>query len=390
MGMVRLAEKRNCTACYACVNACPKGCISMEADACGSLYPTIDSASCVECGRCEKACPCLHEVSRSRPRQVYAAYSRCEETVKHCASGGVATELARLTLEQGGVVYGAAMLENEVCHVRVDAEEQLAVLSGSKYVHSHIKGAYSQIGKDLAEGRGVTVIATPCQIAGLLGYLGEKPDNLLTVDLLCHGVPSLDCFLQGVALETDRPVSSVTFRDESGYCLVGYEGESRVFCTPYRASFWLNGFVEGYLFRENCYSCSYAGETRCGDLTLGDFWGLESGWNVRTGVNMVAVNSDEGAAMWNMLCDRLVFEERSLAEAAKHNHSLTAPVPRPRQYDTFLRLYRTKGGRAAILGAYPHKTLYIRARRALRGHPRLSGFVTAIPVVGKRLKVRWE
>lgn len=379
----------DCCACFACVNACPKGCISMRTDESGSLYPSIDQEACVGCGKCLKSCPAARDVPRHEPLSIYAACNGDDELRGASTSGGVATTIANAIVAAGGVVYGAAMMGLEARHVRVDRPDEISRIQGSKYVHSHIGDACRLVKDDLASGARVAFFGTPCQVAGLVGYLGDVPEHLLLIDILCHGVVAHDCFVEGVRLEHSAigEVANVTFRDGNRYCLKGYDVGGRVlFETPYRASWLLNGFVEGLIFRENCYSCKFAGAKRCGDITLGDFWGLKSGFDTSKGVNFVAINTAKGHECWESIKGVLRYERHALEEAAPFNHPLRKPADKPAGYEKFKAIYALRGGRAALLHAYTSKVLFILLRRMARRNRALYRVVTSVPVVGNKLK----
>lgn len=384
---IEIIDNNKCCACFACTNTCPKMCISMVKKSSGSLYPQIDKNKCIQCGRCIKVCPALQEMPASEPQKVFAAYSRDLSVRGLSTSGGVATEIAKYTIKCGGVVYGAAMIGMEVRHIRVTLLKDIDKIQGSKYVHSHMYDIYKQVEYDLKKNIPIVFIGTPCQIAGVLCYLNYIPDNLILIDILCHGVSSLECFLCGINLETKKAVSSVSFRDGNKYCLKGYDnGGKYIFKTPYRASYWLNGFVEGYIFRENCYSCKYAGKNRCGDITIGDFWGLKNDYDISKGVNLVAINSDKGMELWEKISNSFIFEERKLEEAIPYNHPLRESAHKPVKYDRFCNIYNDKGGIKALIKAYPNKTLYIWLRRIVRKNKKLYRIMTEIPLVGNKLK----
>lgn len=380
-------NKSKCCACFACVNVCPKMCISMTKGSNGALYPQINNNKCIQCGRCIEICPALHEIPACKPKKVFATYSSDLLVRGSSTSGGVATEIAKHTVKCGGVIYGAAMIGMEVRHIRVTSLDEIDKIQGSKYVHSHMYDTYKQIKSDLNKKFSIVFIGTPCQIAGILCYFHYRPENLILVDILCHGVSSLDCFLCGIKLETKKEVSSISFRNGNQYCLKGYDnGRNCIFKTPYRASYWLNGFVEGYIFRENCYSCKYASKDRYGDITIGDFWGLKNDYDINKGVNFVAINSDKGIQLWNKINKSLNFEERELEEAILHNHPLKEPAHKPVNYDKFCKIYNDSGGAKALIKAYPNKTLFIWLRRIVRKNKMLYRIVTEIPLLGKKLR----
>lgn len=378
--------KNKCCACFACVNVCPKKCIVMGKDSSGSLYPHINNSACVFCGKCADVCAAINSISTHEPKTVYAAYSKNRETRKASTSGGVATEIAKYVIRNGGVVYGAAMIGMEVKHIRITSVEEISKIQGSKYVHSHMYGIYRQLQEDVKCGIQVVFIGTPCQVAAITCYLKTIPQNLYLVDILCHGVSSLDCFLNGIKLETKDEISSVSFRDGNKYCLKGYDANGKcVFETPYRASYWMNSFVEGSIFRENCYSCKYSDKKRCGDITLGDFWGLKNGYDIDQGVNFVSINTNAGQDLWNEISVYLNFEKRNIEEAIPYNHSLEKPANRPGNYYKF-KILSQKDGTKALTRAYPKKTVYIKMRRIIWQNKTVYKVVTSIPIIGKKFK----
>ena len=193
--MIEIRNKTMCSGCYACINACQKGCISMKTDGEGFRYPEIDRAACVNCGLCEKACPLLGGADgvRSERKGIksVACYNKEKEALSGSSSGGVAHLLGEYVVEKGGAVFGAVGdMTTTVRHIMAETGKDLKLLQGSKYLQSHIDLNYRLAKTQLENGRLVLFTGTPCQIAGLYGYLGRDYENLITVDLVCHGVPS--------------------------------------------------------------------------------------------------------------------------------------------------------------------------------------------------------
>ena len=189
--MIDFFNKSYCCGCEACVQCCPKRCISMHEDKEGFLYPKVDKEACIDCGLCEKVCPIIHQAEPTEPLSSYIAINPNEEIRLHSSSGGIFTLLAEQVIAEGGVVFGARFDENwDVVHAWTDTIEGLAPFRGSKYVQSRIGNTYKETKDFLQQGRKVLYSGTPCQIAGLKKYLRKEYDNLLTVDFICHGVPS--------------------------------------------------------------------------------------------------------------------------------------------------------------------------------------------------------
>lgn len=280
--MIRIADKSRCCGCEACRNVCPRQCITMRTDSEGFAYPGVDASACVDCGLCETVCPELHPGERRLPVAVYAARNRDESVRSACSSGGVFTRLAEWILDRGGVVFGARFNEKwEVVHDYAGTREDLARFRGSKYVQSRIGDTYRQAERFLKEGRMVLFTGTSCQIAGLKRFLRREYENLLAVDVVCHGVPSprvwsryLDDLTEGMP----ESISSVSFRDKQE----GWRDFSlKVACggQTYRENLrkdpFFRLFLENLTLRPSCHSCPSKGGRSCSDMTLGDFWGIE-------------------------------------------------------------------------------------------------------------------
>ena len=302
-------SKEDCCGCGACLNICPKHAIMMLEDECGFFYPAIDESKCIRCGQCKKVCAFQNENVRNNPIECYAAVSRNPEQAEKSASAGIFAAIATKVIEAGGIVYGAAFDENwNVHHVSAENLDQLCALQGSKYAHSDIGWVYTEVKEQLHSGRQVLFSGTPCQIAGLKWYLCKDYENLLTVDIVCHGVPSsrmLRDYLKTLEYKHGGQVTAFTFRDKSiGW---GINGSAIIDGKKIKiwqsASSYLYYFTRGWIYRENCYKCPYACEHRPADITLGDYWGIEKQhpellgrgeWDESKGISCVIFNTDKG------------------------------------------------------------------------------------------------
>lgn len=220
--IVLFDDKKDCCGCGACMNVCPKNAIRMAEDEVGFVYPEIDQNLCIGCGACKKACGYQMQPMMQKSEAVYAAASNDDNLLRKSASGGAFAVLAENVLKKGGVVYGAALpLESgklEPKHLRIDTVERLPELQGSKYVQSAIGDTYAQAKKDLLDGKSVLFSGTPCQIAGLKQYLKKDYENLLTVDIICHGVPSkrfFQSFMEDYGKKLGGTITEFYFRDKS-------------------------------------------------------------------------------------------------------------------------------------------------------------------------------
>lgn len=336
--MPRLASYNDCTGCMACYNACPKQAVEISDSPDGFLYSAVNADKCVDCGACERACPIVSPLSplgNGHP-QAYAVWHKKDRCFS--SSGGAFSAFARKVIEKDGVVFGAAFDEDlHLRHTEVWDVEGLAALRGSKYVQSEIGETFRKIKKYLQEGREVFFCGTPCQVAGLRGYLGKSYDNLLTADLACHGVPSDGIFqmylkkLKNRLGKAEILIKNYEFRRRDGWGLAPSISTTSN-CRPLYGvdALYMEAFDKGAIFRESCYHCPFARLPRVGDVTLADFWGIgrhgkKFKHNVMKGVSLVLVNTERGYHALSTLVDDTFIEERTLEEALVENHNLTAP-----------------------------------------------------------------
>ena len=333
-----LATKEHCTGCTACASGCPKGCITMETDENGFLYPVIDAERCVACGLCEKICPVVTPLKKvENAPKAYAAYSKDETVRMQSSSGGVFTEIAKAILAAGGVVYGAAYNERfEVIHICVETEADLAKLRGAKYAQSDLRGIFTEVKEKLDKGQHVLFSGTPCQVGGLKAYLRKEYEKLLTVDFVCHSVPSPMAWREYVKCRAQQdnggqlPVSINLRSKQSGWSRYRYSNLFRYSDGTEHAaksgeSLYMKLFVGGYIDRGSCENCAFKGYQRISDLTVGDFWGI---WNIAPemdddkGTSVVLVQSDRGAELMAQIGAQLVLKEVSLEEASRENGAM--------------------------------------------------------------------
>ena len=357
--MIQITDKKDCSGCGACANICPKNCIRMERDEMGFAYPTVDTDVCINCGRCETVCPILNPAKENSPRAVLGAKNRDESVRSTSSSGGTFFELAKATISRGGIVYGCALDENLVArHIGVEAVDGLSALKGSKYVQSDVGTTYREAKKQLIEGREVLYSGTPCQIAGLKNYLGKEYDNLLLVDVLCHGVPSPGVFEDYLGYLADKfgskPVS-VNFRNKEKswkrlYFEVKFENGKRyfTFCGYDR---YMSMFLNNISLRPSCYDCHFTTVNRQGDITLGDFWGIGRKYPERDddkGISLIIVNTEKGEKAYGEIAERMDAFDSDIDTAKAGQLILYASVKKHTRYDEFFRLYEEKGIKEAV------------------------------------------
>ena len=346
---MKIADRKHCTGCGACADACPSTCISMELSEEGFLFPSVDESRCVGCGVCGKVCHVLNPPEKRSPEKAFAAWSADDSVRTSSSSGGVYSVLGEYVLGNGGVISGCRFDDKMVLkHDLCNQPGGTVRFRGSKYVQCYTDGIYRKIKKTLADGRTVLFTATPCQVAGLRTYLGRPYEKLITCDLVCHGIPSQKIFrsyLERHHLSPDPDRSVIAFRDLKGwgdfYIRISERGDVKWRSNDANNEF-IRAFLSGYDYNEACYTCPYACMERTGDLTLADFWGLGKdipfNGDPSKGCSLILVNTEKGRNLLHSVKDKLFLEERTLAEARTGNGQLRNPAPRQPMRDTFYKM----------------------------------------------------
>lgn len=283
-------NKTQCTGCTACFSICPKKAITMEEDSEGFLYPVIDSLKCVECGKCVKICKQQTLLDCTEETEVFIGQNNDDEELKESSSGAIFPAIAQYILDQKGLVCGAAFDSENVCrHFIIDNREDLKKLQGSKYVQSSLGDVFERIEKYLAAGRIVLFSGTPCQVAGLKSYISDmrgtgKDDNLVLVDLLCHGCPSPAVFKKYLSYRQQEDngdkIVKISFRDKAHgwrnfYNTYQYQNGA-AYSVPCGEDLYFRGFLRNAFLRPSCYKCKFKQLERASDITLGDSWSMAS------------------------------------------------------------------------------------------------------------------
>ncbi len=342
-------KKEECCGCGACADVCPRQCIVMRPDGLGAMYSHVDTERCVECGLCEKVCPIpADREAMTRPAEAYAAWSREACVRQRSSSGGAAFQLSRRVIEQGGVVYGCAADGLTIRHVRIDSVSDLHRLQGSKYVQSDTCGIYRRLRDDLRDGKTVLFTGTPCQCAAARGCAPQGKGNLITVELICHGVPSQKMLADHLRpIIKGRKVDQIRFRDGNSYVLrVTADGKEIYagdgFGEP-DTDLYYSAFLNGKTFRPSCYSCPYARPERASDITVGDFWGIADRDKLpaeaRDGLSLIMPLTASGHQLFDDIRHTINIIERPADEAIAGNTQLRHPLPRRLSARLFSMLY---------------------------------------------------
>lgn len=347
-----IKPNKSCTACGACVQKCPKSCIIMKEDINGFLFPYVNTSNCIECRLCNKVCHLNINVFNDVTKIAFACAHKSEEILKKSASGGAFTAIAEKIFSYGGVVYGCAYVTpTDPQHIRIDKQEDLSKLRGSKYVQSTIGNSYKQVQNDLSTGKIVFFTGTPCQIAGLKAFLGKNYDTLITADIICHGVPSVAYFKKYIEWYEKKhkcKVKNFNFRDKinkhgtyAGVCYAENKEKTVINKFFYYNEYYYYYFLKSELFRDSCYECKYTNLHRVGDFTLGDFWGAEGqklNFNITNGCSLVLLNTEKAKKIFNEL--NVHSSNINLDFAIKNNKQLQEPSRHTKLRETLLIEYR--------------------------------------------------
>lgn len=382
--MIRITDKKDCCGCHACASVCARHSITMQEDNEGFLYPVVDTSTCTDCGLCEKVCPVINKDAPRKPLKVYAAKNRDEEIRRQSSSGGIFTPLAEAVIREGGVVFGAKFDKDwDVIHAWTDTIEGIADFRGSKYVQSTIGDTYREVREFLKQGRKVLFSGTPCQIAGLRKFLRKEYDNLLTVDVVCHGVPSplvwrkyLEETRKNLRAERDAGkntvysslkdlpvITGISFRDKThGWKKFGFrlryaaskaagnsvsisaKDKDRTLLQPFPDNVFMKGFLKNLYLRPSCYSCAARSGKSGSDISIADFWGVQNYYpefDDDRGIGLVLVNTDKGRKAYEQVNADSI--ESTYEQGLNHNPCLEHSVAKTKYVGTFWTEFGMKG-----------------------------------------------
>lgn len=360
-------DEKTCYGCLSCVYSCPSGAITIEDRFDKFSYPELDSTKCINCDLCKKVCPYETDVS-SDIMHTFGVKNKDEDARKNSTSGGAFTAISDALLEQGYVVYGAGFDDDfRVVHKRAENAEERNALRGSKYVESRMEDIYPEIRKNLESGQKILFIGTPCQVAGLKSFLRKPQDNLITIDLLCGGVGSPRVFEDYLKLITNGKTPKIfLFRDkESGW---GNGYNVRVECDgeineKYKQSF-INLYIRSLAKRNSCSSCKFASTKRPGDISIGDFWGIDyadKSFNDGKGVSLVTLNTEKASELLDNIKNAEILKA-DYSTAVNSNVVLKNPPQGSYITDMFWKYYK-KHSIEKTLEIYGGDSTYSKLRR---------------------------
>ena len=310
-----LPNNTMCTGCTACQKMCPVSAITMIENKNGFSYPNTDYTKCTNCGLCREKCPVNDSNHELLPINVYAAKNKNSKVVKNSSSGGIFSLLATPILNKKGVVYGAIFVNGEVKHIKVKEIEALPSIQRSKYVQSNISGIFEEVKKDLMCGIHVLFSGTPCQIAGLKAFLKQPYLNLITVDFICHGVPSpkvLSKYLKSLEKSYNSSCEELNFRDKTnGWANYNFKVKfknGKVFSESFTENAYMKAFLKDLTIRPCCSNCNFKNGKNYSDITLGDYWGINAvhpDFSDNKGVSAVIINTTKGQELFNEIREEI-------------------------------------------------------------------------------------
>jgi coenzyme F420-reducing hydrogenase beta subunit len=370
--MIHINNKHDCCGCTACASVCNKNAIIMQADKEGFLYPHVNIELCTDCHLCEKICPIITRDNKKTvlnlPLNVYALHHKDIEVWYKSSSGGVFTALAEDCLKMKGIVYGAVFSKDfTVVHCGEQTAKGILKFRGSKYVQSDIQGIYRDIRRHLRNERQVLFSGTPCQVEGLKNFLSKEYNNLTTIDILCHGVPSPRLFADYIQYINQHSIDSLqqifmkdkTFGWEYQNLRLYYKHNNTEFNTPL-SNLWNKLYYDNIINRPSCHHCRFTNLYRAGDITIGDFWGIQKShpnfFNTN-GISLLMVNTNRGKVVWERIHSDFIYQQSNTKQCLQP--VLLHPKSASPQRDAFWKEYLQNGFTATVNKYYgiTHKTL---------------------------------
>lgn len=350
-----IRDKEKCCGCTACFSVCPVDAICMKADEEGFFYPDINLQKCIQCGKCVSVCPMQEKMDSGEPCVYLAVKNRDNSVRKASSSGGVFTRLAEIIEKRSGTIYGAAFdKEFNVSHKRAETKKEWETFRCSKYVQSDLNNVFQKVQNDLSSGRYVLFTGTPCQVQGLQNVLkGKNTEKLIICDIVCHGTPSPQIwkdYLKYIQKKRGRKIQKINFRDKSkggwhNSTITMWDCEGKVLLQEnQKENFYFQMFLNHFILRPSCHECKFANLHRVGDITLGDFWGIEKNYNKyddNMGISLVLLNTKKGMYMWSLIEEE--FEVITVKKDQCLQPNLCAPSEKNVYRENFWKAYQKHG-----------------------------------------------
>ena len=357
--------KSKCCGCGSCSFVCPVNAITMKEDRLGFIYPSVDNKKCVGCKKCIQVCS-LNKPNKRITKKCYAGINLNDEQRNKSTSAGIFSAVSTAFINNGDFVSGAVMDINQgqaqVYHKLINKDQYLSELQGSKYVQSNFWNAYPDIIQALRQGKNVLISGTPCQISSVISVFDKYRKQIFTIDLVCHGVPNIKMFnsyLDNFQKSENIQLKSFCFRDKdkgwghskSSYTTNDSLASNKKFLSNYSYYYF---FMQSEIARPSCYSCPYACPDRVGDITIGDYWGVEQyspeilkenggSFDKKSGISCILVNTEKGNELLSMAKDSLELAEIDFSKVMIRNTQLRQPARHTKIRDKVFSLYLNKG-----------------------------------------------
>ncbi len=350
---IHLPAHELCTGCGVCEKVCPTKSIRIKKDEMDCQYPQIDDEICIKCGSCLKHCHILNNPEKRIPNTVYAAWNTSDTERKTSASGGIATAMYYYALQHGISSYGVKYeIHKNATYIPIHSTEDIVVCKNSKYVSSECVCTFGDIKTNLSSGNEVIFVGLPCHVSALKSYLGRDYDNLILIDIICHGVAPVDYLnqhIESIERKKKKEADSLFFRDPQygteNFHMSFINANKRFYSAlPKGGDTYSTGYHTALIYRENCYHCKYATQERITDITIGDFSGLGrfAPWlQTKVGVSCILVSTEKGHQLINRLMDLGLIhcEERPPEEAFKVEKQLMHPSIPHKNREFFKTIY---------------------------------------------------
>lgn len=334
--MINITKKEDCCGCTACYSICPLKAISMKSDNEGFMYPHIDSNKCTNCGLCDKVCPIINVKSETVfPQKAYIVQHKNSSVRSESTSGGAFTAIAEYVISKDGIVFGAGFNEDFiVIHQYAETVEELGKFRNSKYVQSEVRESYSQVKKFLDDGKLVCFSGTPCQIEGLISYLRKPYDNLITVDVVCHAIPSPLVWSKYKQLRArNRKIQSALFRDKQmygyNYSQISMSFEDETIHNGVESDPYLRAFFHDISDRPSCYSCRFKKRYRVSDITLWDCFDVykfSKEFDDNKGTTRALIHTEKGRNIFESIKENCKLCEINADDAVAGVREISASV----------------------------------------------------------------
>lgn len=338
-------NSQSCVGCANCENICQSHAIKMRYDEYGFLSPHIDETKCVNCGRCVSVCQmyCTYK-TQSFKSYGYIAISKDKMLYQNAASGGIFSTVAAdfLSKYKNGSVVGAAYENGKVSHIIIKGRNEIIKLQNSKYVQSDMNSIVNNVKTLLDMKNNVLFSGTPCQVYALKLFLKKEYDNLFTMDLVCHGVPS-PCFLEHDLKQYSVNVKELKFRykrkllkSKSGFILSFSSDGKRKYYLSNRDLYYAL-FMKNLSFRKACYHCKFANLNRVGDITIGDCdsYAEYPMFHSKEATSSVIINNLKGKYLWN-ISNHIEYSDLDIIKETKINTQLSRPSQEPDEWEKIM------------------------------------------------------